>query len=419
MRQASLLAALSESFTEKFFSGPFSLWAAATLLHLQLSIATIFTIVPETIVQISDLVLRKGGPHESFSDQRRRWWRRRLGSGSSRWSIACRKHLPVNRSEALRNVNRNHFIATWREALLRWVAPTHMRPSAEEVASWASILGAVVTFLGLIQSGAWLVAVGVFFIGVSIVAIVYGWRGRRLLESAAINVEGRNLDSLNVANLRRRLNRSLVVQRAYHLAEIDDQDLIVSWQYDGFCRAEKETSIEFSIDSDSSVPFSELECFAYDLQHDSERRHKIRPLLIGNDGLSKKVAVPFQKPPRYQQPFSVVLNCRFPSCMKPGLQYYTSTLSFDQRYIHRFAVHLRFLHSRPDWLRVYECANNGRLNLVSNLSPFNEDEGTCEYIDLCEDVPGRSARVYVFHLSVPLHIDSRSLPVALQRDRRR
>jgi hypothetical protein len=277
-----------------------------------------------------------------------------------------------------------------------------MTPTSNELASWASILGATATLLGLIQSVSWLTTIGVCLIALSIFALTQARKGHRLLKSAAINLEGRNLDALNLANLRRRVNRSLIVQRAYHLARIDGQDLIVSWQYDGYCGAEKETSIEFSIDSESNIPFSELECHAFDLQQDPQCLHKIRPVLIGGDGLSKKIAIPFLKALVCKQSFSVILNCKLPGCLSAGVQYYTSTLSFDQPSIHRLAVHLVFARNRPDWVRVYECDAHNQPSLILDLRPLREDEETSEFIDIAENVPGQSARVYVFHIDPPL-----------------
>jgi hypothetical protein len=262
----------------------------------------------------------------------------------------------------------------------------------------ASILGSVVALLGLIQSQAWLTVLGTGFAGVSLVAIVSARRSRTVLRSARLTLEGLNLDSLNLANLRRRLNRSLVVQRAFHFAKIEGRNLTVAWQYEGFCRSKMETSIEFSIDSDANVPFHELDCFAFDLQQDPNREHKIRPILLGNDGLSKKIAVPFLKPPEFQQPFRILLNCTLPDSVGSGIQYYTSSLSFDQRSVERLAVHLIFVRRTPGWVRVYECDAHGRPALISELRPFKNDGRTCEYADLVEDIGGQAVRIYLYNL---------------------
>jgi hypothetical protein len=274
-----------------------------------------------------------------------------------------------------------------------------MNQTNSELASWASILGTLATILGLIQSVSWLTAIGVACIGIAVFALIHAKNRHRLLRSATVNIGGRNLDILNIANLRRRLNRSLIVQRACHLAAIEGRDLTVSWQYDGYCSAEKETSIEFSIDAENNIPFSDLECYAFDRQQDPECLHRIRPILIGGDGLSKKVAVPFLKPLVAKQPFSVLLHCKLPGCIGSGVQHYTSTLSFDQRSIPKLAVQLAFIGKHPDWVRVYECGNDGMATLVKDLPPTSDDGDVSEWIDIVENVPGQSTRIYAFHIS--------------------
>jgi len=73
-----------------------------------------------------------------------------------------------------------------------------------------------------------------------------------------------------------------------------------------------------------------MNCFAYDLRRDPGKVYKIRPILLGTDGISKKIAVPFFEPMTAMEPFSIVLHCDLLGCMKEGLEYYTSTLSFGQ-----------------------------------------------------------------------------------------
>ena len=58
----------------------------------------------------------------------------------------------------------------------------------------------------------------------SIGALAYARRQHELMESAALEVAGRSLDSLNIASLRRRLNRSLMIQEAQNEAIIDGDD---------------------------------------------------------------------------------------------------------------------------------------------------------------------------------------------------
>ena len=268
--------------------------------------------------------------------------------------------------------------------------------STDSLASWATILGTVISLFGLIQSRAWITATGVLFVAVSVGALLYARKEHRLVSSATVTVASKSLDSLNAANLNRRRNRSLVVQKAYHGARIEGENLQITWRYAGYCRAEWESAIEFSIDADNNVPFETLECFAYDLRHDPDQRHKIRPLLIGADGISKKIAVPFLTPLKQQQGFDIVLRCELPGCMNGRVDYYTSTLSFDETSIARCTIRLVFVGSRPEWVRVYECNPLGRTRLIKDLPAARESQRLVEYLDLVENVSGQSSRVYLF-----------------------
>src|SRR5262249_15124085 len=140
------------------------------------------------------------------------------------------------------------------------------------------------------------------------------------------------------------------------------------------------------------------DCFAFDLQNDSERLHRIRPDLIGSDGVSKKISVSFLRPLASKQPFSVLLNCTLPGCINGGVQYYTSSFSFDQSFIEDATVHLIFASTRPEWMRVYGCPRTGHPWLIKELRPFRDDGVTCEYVDTMQNVPGQSVRVYMYSL---------------------
>jgi hypothetical protein len=113
-----------------------------------------------------------------------------------------------------------------------------------------------------------LAVLGLFLIACSVAALLYAERQRERLRLAAVKIEGRSIDSLNVASLGRRLNRSLIIQEANQLATIKGEDMVMKWRYTGYCRASHEATIEFSIDTDNHVPFERLDCFAYDLHHD-------------------------------------------------------------------------------------------------------------------------------------------------------
>jgi hypothetical protein len=274
-----------------------------------------------------------------------------------------------------------------------------MHPLLQSLASFTAVVGPAVTLIGLIQSRGWLAGLGAVFVCLSIVAIVYARSQRLRLDAASVEIEGMSIDSLNVANLRRRVSRSFFIQTVDQIVMIDGADLEMTWRYAGYCQTEQATAFEFSVDGEGGVPFRRLDCFGYDLKSDPGKQHRIQPLLIGPDGISKKIAVPFLEPLLAHQPFDIMLNCRLPDTYKAEIQYYTSTLSFDQDTVGRCTVQLIFRGAPPDWVRIYECEPGASARLIRNLSPMRQDHETVEYVDVAERRAAQSARVYLFRRS--------------------
>jgi hypothetical protein len=267
----------------------------------------------------------------------------------------------------------------------------------ESLASLATIAGLVISVLALLNSRAWLVLCSLLFACIAGGAGLYARRERLAVAAASTVIEGRSIDSLNLANLKRRVNRTFVVQEACHTVQIEGEDMRLTWRYSGYCRAARAFGMEFSIDSEAGTPFAALDCEAYDLGRDPEMTRKIRPLLIGTEGISKKISVPFLEPVEGNQPFGVLLSCTLPRCVRAGTGYYTSTLSFAQDRVQRCEVRLTFVGSAPSWVRVYECMPPQSPRLVKSLSASTQAAHRTEYVDVVENTPGKSARVYLFH----------------------
>jgi hypothetical protein len=268
--------------------------------------------------------------------------------------------------------------------------------SLESLAALATILGTIVSVLALLQSRAWLLLISLLVVCFSILAVLYARKQRLVLDAASTVIEGHSIDALNIANLRRRVNRTLVVQTAEQTARIEGEDLEITWRYSGYCKAGSESAIEFTLNSESNTAFEKLNCTAYDLGRDPKMKHGIQPLLVGPEGLSKRISVPFLKPLAANQPFEVMLRCTLPRCIKAGFSYYASTLSFAQDRVARCEVRLIFVGAAPAWLRVYESTLQKPAALVKTLAPARREPGLCEYLDVAEDRRGQSARVYAF-----------------------
>ena len=122
----------------------------------------------------------------------------------------------------------------------------------------------------------------------------------------------------------------------------------------------------------------------------------IRPLHIGSDGISHKLAVPFLEPLSKQSEFRVVLRCFLPGCMKTGFGYYTTTLSFAQESVRRTEVRLIFSDNPPQWVRVYDCHGRNGAVLLKSLAPIRKTRKEAEYLDVEDFRSAQSARVYAF-----------------------
>lgn len=271
-----------------------------------------------------------------------------------------------------------------------------MQFTLESLVALATIVGTATSIFAVIQSRSWLVFTSLLFVCISIVVGLYARKKRLALNAASTEIEGYSIDSLNIANLKRRVNRTLVIQEAHHTARIEGENLEITWQYSGYCKADRETSIDFSIDSDDSTAFENLDCVGFDLVRDAGMVQPIRPLLVGSEGISRKLSVPFLEPLKAHDSFAVLLKCALPRCVKTGFGYYTSTLSFTQDRVRRCEVRLIFAGPTPSWLRVYECSAQRRPVLLKTLPPVRQATDSCEYLDIEEERPGQSARIYIF-----------------------
>lgn len=271
-----------------------------------------------------------------------------------------------------------------------------MQFSLESLAALATIVGVVISLLALLESRSWLVITSLFFVCLSIAAVCYAWRERLGRNATSTVIDGYSIDSLNIANLRRRLNRSFVIQEVVHTVRIKGEDMEIEWKYTGYCSAKNESAIEFSLNSDASTAFDQLNCVAFDLGNDPDMKHEIRPVLVGAEGISKRISVPFLEPLKANQNFGVLLRCTLPGCVKAGFGYYTSSLSFAQNRVPRSVVQLTFVGPAPQWVRVYETTPRRPVQLLKTLPTTRQKRDVYECVDVIEDRDAHSARIYTF-----------------------
>lgn len=276
-----------------------------------------------------------------------------------------------------------------------------MESLQQTIALWVSILESAVRLSQTIHADSLKTILSACALSFATLLAVQVQRSQFITNVNGISLGNRSLDSLNAANLNRRVTGNLFIHDAHHTVVIKGEDASLIWNYTGYATEAQVSTIEFSIDSDSNVPFEMLDCFAHDLRSDPGLRHRIRPFLIGQDGASKKIAVPFLNSISAGERFAVRLECQLPGCMRSSVEYYTSTLSFDQPFIPTCTVQLRFIGEKPEWVRFYQLGSKSELKLIKDLPLVSEMNGLAEYSNVSWSLKGRSTAVYAFQRGEP------------------
>jgi len=272
-----------------------------------------------------------------------------------------------------------------------------MSQAVESIAFWSEIIGEVVTVYSLIESHKAKTLLGILFFSTTILLTFRLFNLKKYIKTTNTVIGNKKIDALNVANIAKTANKSLKIQEATHLIRVHGKKLILNLDYSGYCKSkEGESGFVFSIDSDVSIPFEKLTCHGFDLLNDPRKKHKIFPLLLGADGLTKRVGLPFIRHLSEGDPFHVVLFCELPGCMRFGKDYVTATLAFnDNTRIKNFSVKLEFVKGHPKWVRLYD-ATSGEPRLIKDLKPARTKAHSVYYEENYKNIEGEKAFVYLF-----------------------
>src|SRR3954471_8491422 len=90
----------------------------------------------------------------------------------------------------------------------------------EIVSVWTSVVGTALGIVGLVNSQAWLAILGIGLLVVTFALLVWARALEAKIRQATINIAQRNIDSINMANLTRRINRTLGILKVIHVAKI-------------------------------------------------------------------------------------------------------------------------------------------------------------------------------------------------------
>jgi len=221
-------------------------------------------------------------------------------------------------------------------------------------------------------------------------------KASRRARKANIAIDGTRIEALNVANLLRKPNRTLKIHDAKHFARIDGSNLTLFFEYSGQCVSRKgENGIVFNIGSDVNIPFENLTCYGFNLRHDPRKTHKIRPFLVKDDGLAKKIRLPLIKNLAKGEEFHVGLVCVFPKCLQSKRDYVIATLAYESPIVGSLVVSIDFLREQPKWLRAYDVTT-GTPGFIKDLEPKAQGDGSACYVDKYSGIEGEKALVYFF-----------------------
>jgi len=259
-------------------------------------------------------------------------------------------------------------------------------------------LGILTTIYGLYKSEQYPVIIGIV---VLTIIIIFGERTFELfkykqkLKEAKISIEGRSITALNLANIERLNDKNFKVKNVKHTAVIENKNASFSFEYSGICiKKPEENGFLFSVEAENNVSFNNLDCYGYDLLADPQKMKKLRPIIKNNDGISKKVLLPFATQMSRYHPFSIFLTANYKNCMSYGKNYYNSTLSFNKRHkIESFKMVLKFKNFPPKDIRVYEI-KKGNARYIRSINPETSDNNL--FIDQYKNVPGIKQLVYIF-----------------------
>ena len=108
------------------------------------------------------------------------------------------------------------------------------------------------TILDVAQGRQPLVAIAAFSLAGLAAAFLFVRTLSDRIRGGRVEIEGVRLDSLNLANLSRTMNASLLVEKVLHVGRISGRDLEMTYEYSGVCNAKQgESGCVFSIHADS------------------------------------------------------------------------------------------------------------------------------------------------------------------------
>lgn len=158
------------------------------------------------------------------------------------------------------------------------------------------------------------------------------------------------------------------------------------------------SSYEFSIASLDKTPYSEIECYGYDLNCNPESR--IRPSLISPDSYAKTVSLQLNKAFNKKEDVKVKVIHKRHGISKHAKFIFTDGLNYKKQNLNEYTITIKFSDfSKPENIRVYNInTKKYRYSFVCKLFPINMPDNSITFIDKIKISDVKFKRVYIFEV---------------------
>lgn len=258
-----------------------------------------------------------------------------------------------------------------------------------------SIISGVISIVSAMKA---LIVITGFFFLITIMLWFFFVRNRKKINDLNLKVRRRIITTQNQINSFRSINENFKMHEAINTVTIEGNNLEIEYELKGIrLRTPKDhKGYIANFGADRFVPYDNLVCFAYDLIHDKDKKNRIRPDLVSEDGNAKQILIPFAQEIPNNSPFHIYWTCVIPDCMNIGEDYYVGGISYPKnRKVDKQKLKLIFKKPFPAWVKLYEV-EDGKEKLIKQLFPEEKLEDAHIFIDEYTQMEGYQTRIYFF-----------------------
>lgn len=206
-------------------------------------------------------------------------------------------------------------------------------------------------------------------------------------EFLTLNYEITNINSIL------RITKQFIMHTVDYIYEIKRDSFTSIKHYVGEVkRNELISGFPFILAGDKNSEFSELHCYAFDLERDPERIKKIVPKPIKARGMYQRAEYPFERLLGRHEKFNLEIYYTWPECVNKGWDYIYVSPNAKNKSFTTFNVELRFWDNIPRKVYKYGVNKNKKVKEYGELIKSHSTEavdGVCYHdygISIPEDI---------------------------------